>query len=125
MKKTMILFITIVTLLGCSKDNENNEVKIRLSNLSQYDFHNIIVNTTTGYVNFEDLNSGQKSEYKKFDKAYSYSFVELEIDGETYTLQPIDYVGETLLKNGNYTYQLDANDTYDQYTKLSLTLVEN
>ena len=121
----MILFITIVTLLGCSKDNENNEVKIRLSNLSQYDFHNIIVNTTTGYVNFEDLNSGQKSEYKKFDKAYSYSFVELEIDGETYTLQPIDYVGETLLKNGNYTYQLDANDTYDQYTKLSLTLVEN
>ena len=52
MKKTMILFITIVTLLGCSKDNENNEVKIRLSNVSQYDFHNIIVNTTTGYVNF-------------------------------------------------------------------------
>ncbi|RXQ92203.1 hypothetical protein EO244_11680 [Ancylomarina salipaludis] len=125
MKKTLILCITIVTLFGCSKDNENNEVKIRLSNVSQYDFQNIVVNTTTGDVNFENLKSGQKSEYKDFDKAYSYAFVELEIDGKTYTLQPIDYVGETLLKNGNYTYQLDANDTDDQYTKLSLTLIKD
>ena len=125
MKKTIILLITIATLFGCSKDNENNEVKIRLSNVSQYDFQNIVVNTTTGNVTFENLSPGQKSEYKEFDKAYSYAFVELEIDGETYTLQPIDYVGETLLENGNYTYQLDANDTDDQYTKLSLTLIED
>lgn len=126
MKKIIILFVTIVTLFSCSKDNVNNEVKIRLSNVSQYDFKNIIVNTTTGYVNFLDLESGQKSEYKDFDKAYRYAFVELEIDGETYTLQPIDYVGETLLENGNYTYQIDANDTInDQYSKLSLKLIED
>jgi len=126
MKKTMILFITIVTLFSCSKDNVNNEVKIRLANVSKYDFQNIVVNTTTGDVSFEDLESGQKSEYKDFDKAYRYAFVELEIDGETYTLQPIDYVGESLLGNGNYTYQIDANDTFDdQYTRLSLTLIED
>ena len=126
MKKTMILFITIVALFSCSKDNVNNEVKIRLANVSQYDFQNIVVNTTTGDVSFEYLESGQKSEYKDFDKAYRYAFVELEIDGETYILQPIDYVGEALLENGNYTYQIDARDTYDdQYTRLSLTLVED
>jgi len=126
MKKTMILFITIVTLFSCSKDNVNNEVKIRLSNVSQYDFKNIVVNTSTGDVNFEDLESGQKSEYKDFDKAYSYAFVELEINGEIYTLQPIDYVGETFLESGNYTYQIDTNDTIDdQYSKLSLTLIED
>ncbi len=122
MKKTLILYLTIIILFGCSKDNENNEVKIRLSNISQYDFQNIVVNTTTGNVNFGNLSSGQKSEYKEFDKAYRYAFVELEIDGETYTLQPIDYVGETLLKNGIYTYQLDVNDID---TILSLTLVED
>jgi len=126
MKKILILIISITTLLGCSKDNKDNlyEVKIRLSNVSQYDFQNIVVNTTTGDVNFEDLKSGQKSDYKVFDKAYSYAFVELEINGQTYTLQPIDYVGETPLENGNYTYQINANETEEQYTKLYLTLIE-
>lgn len=125
MKKIFILFISIAALFGCSKDNVNNEVKIRLSNVSQHDFENIVVNTTTGDVNFENLKSGQKSEYKVFDKAYRYAFIELEIDGKTFTLQPIDYVGESILEDGNYTYQLNASDTDDQYTKLSLTLLED
>ncbi|WP_428666785.1 hypothetical protein [Runella sp.] len=126
MKKITILFITIVTLFSCSKDNVNNKVKIRLSNVSQYNFKNIVVNTTTGNVNFEDLEAGQKSKYKDFDKAYRYAFVELKIDGKTYTLQPIDYVGETLLKKGNYTYQIDVNGTInDRYSNLSLTLIED
>lgn len=52
------------------------------------------------------------------------AFVQLEIDGETYALQPIDYVGETPLENGSYTYQIDANDFQERYEKLSLTLIE-
>jgi len=49
MKKTLILCTIIVTLFSCSKDNESNptEVKIRLSNTSQYNFQNIVVNTAT------------------------------------------------------------------------------
>lgn len=61
---------------------------------------------------------------KIFQKAYRYAFVELEIDGETYTLQPIDYVGDSPLKNGLYTYQIDANDSQEQYGRLSLILVK-
>jgi len=133
MKNILILFISIATLFSCSKplnyskDDENNPsgLKIRLSNVSQYDFQNIVVNTTTGDVSFNNLNSGQETEYKVFDRAYKYAFVELEIDGKTYTLQPMDYVGEPLLEKGNYTYQLDANNTVGQYTKLSLTLIED
>lgn len=126
MKKILFLFITITTLNSCSDDDVNpSELKIRLSNISQFDFQNIVVNTSTGNVNFEDVNAGQISEYKVFETAYSYAFVELEIDGETYTLQPIDYVGETPLKSGNYTYQINTNDSKEQYGKLSLTLIEN
>lgn len=82
------------------------------------------MNTSTGNVNFENLKSGQKTDYKIFQKAYRYAFVELEIDGETYTLQPIDYVGDSPLKNGLYTYQIDANDSQEQYGRLSLILVK-
>lgn len=126
MKKILFLIISISTLISCSSDDDNNtsELNIRLSNVSQYDFRNIVVNTTTGNTNFENINSQEKTNYKTFETAYRYAFVKLEIDGETYTIQPIDYFGETPLENGNYTYQIDANDSEEHYGKLSLTLIE-
>lgn len=127
MKKILILIIAITIIASCSKKGVNNpsEIKIRLSNTSQYSFKNIMVNTSTEDVNFGDLGSGQKTEYKLFKKAYRYAFVRLEIDGKIHTIQPIDYVGETALKNGSYTYQLDIIDTQDPSPNLVLTLIED
>ncbi|MGO4771638.1 hypothetical protein ACEN2I_08235 [Flavobacterium sp. W22_SRS_FK3] len=124
MKKILILVIMVLALFGCSND-DSSELRIRLSNASKFNFQNITVNTSTGNVNFENLSSGQNTTYKIFAKAYSYAFVELEIDGKTYTLQPIDYVGETLLKKGNYTYEITANDSQERYGKLSLKLIKD
>ena len=126
MKRFLILIIAITAMISFSKDSSDNPsgLKIRLSNSSQYNFKDIVINTTTGDVNFGNLNSGEKTEYKEFNKAYRYAFVKLEIDGKTYTIQPIDYVGESTLKDGSYTYQIDVNNTQDQYTNLSLTLIE-
>ena len=122
MKRVLILiFTTIIFLFGCSNDDNSSEVRIRIANISQFDFQNIVVTTTT----FEDTKSGENTDYKMFEFAYRYAFIELEIEGNTHTLQPIDFVGETPLKNGNYTYQIDANDSQGRYGKLSLTLVEN
>lgn len=126
MKKILILVIAMAAMVACSKNdgNDPSALKIRLSNVSQYDFQHIVVNTSTGNVNFGSLHSGQKTAYQVFEKAYRYAFVELEIDGNLYTLQPTDYVGEIPLENGNYTYQIDANDSQERYSKLSLTLIE-
>lgn len=126
MKSLFLLIISISGFIGCSNGNDNNssELNIRLSNVSQFDFQNIVVNTSTGNTDYEDIGPQQKTSYKTFQTAYRYAFVELQIDGETYTLQPIDYVGETPLENGNYTYQIDANTSQDQYGKLSLSLIE-
>ncbi|MCU4156592.1 hypothetical protein J1N10_11445 [Carboxylicivirga sp. A043] len=126
MKKILILVISIVAIISCSKDDNDKtaRVMIRLSNVSQYNFQNIIVNTSTGRVNFNNLTSGQKTPYKDFEKAYSYAFVELEINGKTYTIQPIDWDTESLSANRYYTYQIDANDSQNQYTRLSLSLIE-
>nr|WP_294929690.1 hypothetical protein [uncultured Flavobacterium sp.] len=125
MKKLLILVIIAVVLSGCSSEDSDSELRIRLSNASKFDFQNITVNTSTGNVNFENVSSGQNTTYKNFSKAYRYAFVELQIAGKTYTLQPIDYVGETPLKKGNYTYQITANDSQEQHGKLSLTLIKN
>ena len=119
----LFLFILAFTIIGCSSDDnsKNTEVRIRLSNVSPFDYKNITVNT----ISFDQVNSGEKTAYKTFEIAYRYGFIELEIDGATHTIQPIDYVGETPLKNGDYTYQISANDSKEQYGKLDLTLVED
>jgi hypothetical protein len=127
--KPFLLLIPILTLLnGCSLlsgDDNLSEVYIRLSNVSPYSYQDIRVSTTGDEVNFGDLETGQFTDYRIFEKAYRYAFVELQINGSTYTLQPIDYVGETPLENGRYTYQIGANDSDDQFGRLSLTLIEN
>jgi len=128
MKKIVIFILTITTLISCAKDRDDvyaSGVRIRLSNISQFNFENIIVNTSNGDVAFENLNAGEKSEYKVFQLAYRYAFIELEIDGKTYTIQPVDYVGETPLEIADYTYEINANDSEGQYGKLSLGLIED
>ena len=82
-----------------------------------------MVNPYSQEKEFEDLDPGEQSGYKIFDLAYRYAFVELVIEGDTFTLQPIDYVGESPLPHGNYTYAIDADDSQDRFTRLSLTLI--
>ncbi len=111
MKKIFYLLIVGFTLLGCSSAETVNpsELKIRISNVSEFNYDNIKVGSPDGMVDFGELNAHSKSEYKVFDKAYRYAFVELQIDGETFTLQAIDYVGETLLENRKYAYEINVN----------------
>ncbi|MDN3586035.1 hypothetical protein QWY86_05115 [Pedobacter aquatilis] len=126
MKRILVFIFAISMLVACSKEKITGQSgpEIRLSNSSQQTFKNIIVNTGTGEVNFGDLDAEKKTAYKKFTKAYSYAFVKLEIDGKTYTIQPIDYVGETPLKDGRYTYQISVNVNQGQYSNLGLKLIE-
>jgi hypothetical protein len=127
--KTYLMLIPFWLLIsGCSilsGDDEASEVNIRLSNVSPYTYQDIRVSSTGDPVSYGDLESGEFTDYKIFEKAYRYGFVELQINGSTYTLQPIDYVGETPLENGYYTYQINANDSDDRFGRLSLTLIKN
>lgn len=120
MKKFYIIVFTLL-LFNCSKDNETNQVRLRVSNTSAYDYKNIIVRSNS----FNNLNAGGTSDYQIFEYAYRYDFIELQIDGKTYTIQPIDFVGESKLKNGDYTYAIDASNSDEQYGKLSLSLIED
>lgn len=104
--------LLILLLMACSEENTSDtSLNIRLLNSSSFIFENVVVDTSTGNVEFGTLNPGEFSEYKEFETAYRYAFVELEIDDQIFTIQPVDYFGETPLENGRYTYQIDANES--------------
>ena len=124
----IISFILIgLVMFACSNSDSalNTEVEIRIANISGFDFKNIVVNASDGERNYGNIHANQISEYKTFDLAYRYAFIELQIDGETYTVQPFDYVGETILTPGHYTYEIDANNSGSQYDRLILSFKED
>jgi|TARA_B100000767_G_scaffold42954_1_gene36886 predicted component of type VI protein secretion system len=111
MNRILYLVIIGLILIGCSSSEtkKSNDLQIRISNVSEFNYDNIKVSTTGEMVDFGNLNSNSKSDYKTFDKAYKYAYVEFQINGKTFILQPIDYFGETLLENGKYAYELNVN----------------
>ena len=115
MKKFYFLLISIL-LVSCTQ-NDSDLLLLRIKNTSQFDYTDVVVNTSGGEHNYGTISSNQSSDYN--------AFVELKIDGSTYTIQPIDYVGETPLDNGKYTYEINATNSGDQYSRLTLTLEED
>ena len=84
-------------------------VYIRIENASKYDFSNIVVSRKA----YGDLKKGQFSGYQRFKRAYSYALVLLTIEDRKYRIQPADFVGETPLSAGPYTYILTLDEKTD------------
>ena len=126
MKNIYILIISIL-IMSCSQSDDTIEkdLLIRVKNISQFEFNNVLVNTNGGEQNFGNIDVNQNSDYKSFDFAYRYAFIEVIIDGNTFTIQPIDYVGETKLDKGRYTYEVNATNNGSQHSRLTITLIED
>lgn len=130
MKKIVIILLILGIQISCTKSEDDSnqnpsELRIRLSNISAFDFENIKVNTSTGDVSFENLNAGEFSEYQVFTLAYRYAKVQIDIEGVTNLLQPFDYYGEVPLEKADYTYQIDAVNGQGLYKELVLTLIND
>ena len=126
MKKIcLILFIGV--LFSCSNEITGDVppklAPYKLYNASRNKIENLMVNTHIQDVSYENLLSNRKSTYKKCDITYSYANVQLQISGKTYSFQPVDFVGETVLENGNYTYKTRVN--LNQHQKLNIELIKD
>jgi len=121
MKKIIFAALILFVFGSCSKNDDFNPVKIRVYNASDFEFQDIEMDPSTGLISFGDIGPNQYSEYQDFEKAYRYAYISVVVNDSAYVVQPIDYVGETPLDKGNYTYRL--NFTNDD--KLTFGLVED
>jgi|AntRauTorckE6833_2_1112554.scaffolds.fasta_scaffold06021_3 hypothetical protein len=107
------LILILIGLNGCDGifRSDSDEVKIRIENGSDYDMKYLSVSFPDGEIVFGDIKSGEMSIYKDIERAYRYAYVETEIQGKKAVLQPIDYVGESYLSPGLYTYILNVEES--------------
>lgn len=116
-----LLFVTMsvfVFILGCSdRDDELNGIQIRVKNVSSIHFDTIQVGGD-GMVH-TNVAPDSYSDYLEYETAYRYAYIGISASEETYVLQPIDFVGETPLPFGFYTYEIGI----DQEGNVSLNFV--
>ena len=80
--------------------------EIRVRNDSKLDFKNVVV----GGKKYGDIKQGGSTDYQTWKTAYRYSSVSLLADSKPMNIQPIDYVGETPLGDGQFTFLLTIKD---------------
>jgi hypothetical protein len=110
---------------GCTSVQESaaGGVEIRMANRSDRDFDQVDATFTSKKVSYGPVAKGATSEYRTIQEdAYRYALVVVTAGGETFRFQPIDFVGETPLAPGRYTYALniDPNDR-----QLTIDLIED
>ncbi len=109
----IILLLFLIFFASCNmidSNTENGPAYLRIINEGDIDFQSIKVRFTGPEVQYGELAAGHISEYKLFDEVYHYSFIEVETETKTYRLVPVDFVGESPLKPGQYTYEMKIEE---------------
>ncbi|UYZ63364.1 hypothetical protein [Hymenobacter weizhouensis] len=119
--RLLLLCLSLLGLLhtACKKEG-SDEVRIQVKNASGYRFERVYVDTSGGEKEYGSLAPSQKSDYATYTVAFNYAYIKVVVNGQELTWQPIDYVGETPLKPGKYTYVVGVQDLAAK--RLSLTL---
>lgn len=101
--------LLLILLAGCPAPTEPEhpeDVRIRIANESAFPFERVNVLLPGVEEEYGPIAPGTASEYRAVEYAYRYAYIEVHLASDTLVLQPIDYVGESLLPNGRYTYAL-------------------
>jgi hypothetical protein len=82
------------------------KIRIRLHNLDTLPLENVFVRWPSDSARFPAIPAKGYSEYRAVDTAYRYAYVQAQQGRITWVCQPTDYVRETPLAPGRYTYEL-------------------
>ena len=105
------LLLTFIAGACTSANGKTGGLEIRVANRSDRDFDRVDVTFTSDKIEYGAIPKGGVSAYKPVKEAYRYAKIDIVANGETFTFQPIDFVGETLLEPGRYTYALNIDPT--------------
>jgi hypothetical protein len=92
-----------------SQSESGPGVAVRIENATDKVFESVVIGFPSQREDYGSIPAGEASVYRSVARAYRYAYAEIKIDGETLVLRPIDYVGESLLRPGRYTYRITLN----------------
>ena len=110
-------------VLACGFLDPSETLEVRVMNGSEVLLDEGVLYLPDDSIVFSELQPGQSTPYQEVAWAYGIATVQVVVAQDTARLQVIDYVGETRLSPGRYTYVLSFAD--NMTTHLALELVED
>lgn len=129
MKHLFLMLLCIAVMFSCKEEESiiaeeivaTEGVFVRAENGSQFDFQDFnLMGSEMG-----EIKASEQSEYVEFDMAYTIGAVRLTLDTLQLDLTPIDFLGETKLENGLYTYKITVVETPGYRTSLGFEFIED
>ncbi len=125
MKTGGILTLFFLLFSACGiQDGRPDGVFIRIQNNSDVNFEKVTIQSGNEEQFFGEVLSRTSSEYKEFDYAFRFATVWLIAGGQDFSLIPRDYVGETPLRDGFYTYRIGLSSANLPDADLTFELIE-
>ena len=105
--KSIVALLSIALLVAsCTKPNHTPEgpTDVRIRNITDQDFNNVLVDTGGGNHNYGDIPAGTETDYHRFEKAYPDAEITVMIGGEEYSTGEQDYTYATYIGPDKITY---------------------
>lgn len=115
--------LAMLFLSGCSLLDPDDPVEIRVQNASTLTIQEGVLYSDWDSVVFQTLEPGQQTPYKEVRRAYRIATTQVVTASDTARLQVIDFVGETPLEGGKYTYLLSFFE--GNPTSLTLEMIKD
>jgi len=106
MKKLFLISIIVLSVIACKKTKFSPEgpTDVRVKNISDVAFTEVIVNTSGGIDTLGNINTGGLSEYFRFDKAFPKAEITAKVNGQVFTTGSVDYNAMTYIGQAKITY---------------------
>lgn len=107
------LLLSAISVLGpllaaCGVLSPDDTVEVRLENISRTRVDEVMLYLPDTTLTFLDLPPDSPTPYLEVRRAYRMATVQAVLGPDTARLQVIDFVGETPLARGKYSYLLDV-----------------
>ena len=105
---TFALILTLLAFAAC--DRPSGSPEIRLVNQGSIPLENVLVRFPSQTETYGVIPPNGATDYRRIERSYSLAYIEAAVAGQRAVLQPIDYVGDKLLRPGRYTFALAYNE---------------
>lgn len=97
---------------GCSNPFSSGDgTEIRLRNSSSFELTNVTFSPGQAELKFDRIRPGEATSYVPVAYAYRYGYLEALVNGSRRVIQPIDYVGESPIGQGRFTFEITVEAT--------------
>lgn len=115
-----LLLAALAGIGGCGDPaSPPGSVLIRIVNNSPFAFDEVEVNFSSQQETYGALAVGAQTQYRPVVQAYRYAYVRVRSGAKTVVQQPIDYVGETPLAPGRYSYVIELTTLDEPFTAIT------